>query len=85
MGSETEWKGLDEQVFPLHTVSQRQQRLPDLQESGKDPAWPIVRASCAIVQHIWKENKVALGRTSGKGRVCLDGHVLGLWGDHQGL
>ena len=71
IGSETGWKGLDEQFFPLHIRSQRQQSLPDLQESGKYPAWPVVRASHAIVQHIWKENKVALGRTALGGGECV--------------
>lgn len=63
--SESGWKGLDEHFFfPLHIISQRRQSLPDLEEPGKHPACPVARASCARVQHIWKENKVALGRAA---------------------
>lgn len=79
VGSETGWKGLDEQFFPLNnrqlkkpnSISQRQLSLPDLQESGQDPAWPAVRASHATGQSIWKGNKAALGITAWGGRACV--------------
>lgn len=71
IGSESGWKGLDEQFLSLHIISQRQQSLPDLQESGKYPTWPVARANCAIVQRIWEENKVALGRTALGGGECV--------------
>lgn len=76
IGSETGWKGLEEKFFPWtigkpNSISQRQQSLPDLQESGQDPAWPVVRASHAIGQSIWKGNKVDLGITAWGERECV--------------
>lgn len=72
-------------IFPWtigkpNSASQNSKALPDLQESGQDPAWSGVRASHAIGQSIWKGNKIALGITAWAGRLCLDGHVLGLQG-----
>lgn len=60
---------MDEQFFPLNNrqakfQQPKQQSLPDLQESGQDPAGSVVRASHSTGQSIWKGNKIALGITA---------------------